>query len=228
MTLHRATDALLVIDIQSDFCPGGPMEVAGGDEIITGVGQLATQFDTIVLAQDWHPAGHASFAAQHDQAPYSTTTLPYGEQTLWPNHCVQGTPGADFHPELYACGVVDRASAIIRKGMNPHIDSYSAFFENDQATATGLGAYLRDKGITRVFVVGLAYDFCVGFTALDARKLGFEATVVTDLTRAIAMPLAQGTSVDAIERKWERAGVARVAAAELLEQADRPRRTARI
>lgn len=227
MPLHPATDALLVIDIQNDFCPGGALAVAGGDEIIAGVGRLAVRFDTVVLAQDWHPADHASFATQHDQAPFSTTRMAYGEQTLWPNHCVQGSAGADFHPALYASGVVNRASAIIRKGTNPAIDSYSGFFENDQMTSTGLGAYLKDKGITRVFVVGLAYDFCVGYTALDARSLGLEATVVTDLTRAIGMPLAQGTTVDAIERKFAQAGVDRTTANTLLAPAVRTRRHAR-
>lgn len=210
--MRPATEALLIIDIQNDFCPGGAMAVPEGDAIIPGVAKLAAQFDTVILAQDWHPPGHASFASTHQAAPFSTYAAPYGEQTLWPDHCVQGSTGADFHPDLYATGVVARARRIVRKGTNPAVDSYSAFFENDQVTSTGLGEELKASGITRVVVVGLAYDFCVGFTALDARKLGLDAIVVPDLCRTIAMPMGQGTTVDAIEQRFEQAGVRRLTA----------------
>lgn len=206
-TINRETDALIVIDIQNDFCPGGALAVTDGHTIIPGVIAVAEKFDTVVLTQDWHPKAHASFASTHGQAPFSTTQLAYGEQTLWPDHCVQGSEGAAFHPALQVAGVVDRACAVVRKGMNPAIDSYSAFFENDKVTSTGLGGYLRDRGITRVFVVGLAYDFCVGYSAIDARRLGFEATVLKDLTQAINMPLDKGTTVDAIEKAFVKAGV---------------------
>lgn len=207
LAINRKTDALVVIDIQNDFCPGGALAVAGGDEIVPGVVELAKQFDTIVLSQDWHPAGHGSFATSHDAAPFTQTQMSYGDQTLWPDHCVQGSEGAAFTDALVAGGVVDRATCIIRKGMNPDVDSYSSFFENDKVTSTGLAGFLRDKGIERVFFVGLAYDFCVGYSAIDARAEGFGAVVLKDLTRAIAMPLPQGTTVDAIEQQFNQAGV---------------------
>jgi nicotinamidase/pyrazinamidase len=205
--IRRATDALIIIDIQNDFCPGGALAVQGGADIISGVAALAARFSTVAISQDWHPAGHASFASSHGVAPFSTLTMPYGEQTMWPDHCVQGSSGAAFHDALVSSGVVDAASVIIRKGMNPAVDSYSAFFENDQTTSTGLGAYLKDKGIERVFLVGLAYDFCVGYSAIDARNLGFSATVIKDLTRPIAMPLEVGTTVDVIEKRFAKTGV---------------------
>lgn len=206
-TVNPKTDALLIIDIQNDFCPGGALAVADGGAIIPGVAALAARFSTVVLSQDWHPAGHASFASTHGKPEFSSIEMPYGPQTLWPDHCVQGSAGAAFAVALTAAGVVERATAIVRKGANPAIDSYSAFFENDRTTATGLAGYLHEKGIRRVFLVGLAYDFCVGYSAIDARTQGFDATVVKDLTRPIAMPLANGTTVDAIETQFRRAEV---------------------
>ncbi|MCA0920372.1 bifunctional nicotinamidase/pyrazinamidase [Pseudooceanicola nanhaiensis] len=176
------TRALIVIDIQNDFCPGGALAVAGGDEIVPDVNQLMTEFDAVILTQDWHPAGHSSFASQHDgAAPLSMIEMPYGPQVLWPDHCIQGSPGANFHPDL----TVDRADLIIRKGYNPAIDSYSAFFENDHSTPTGLEGYLKTRGITDLTMVGLATDFCVNFSAVDAARLGFAVTVRTDLCRGI-------------------------------------------
>lgn len=180
------SDALLVIDPQNDFCPGGALAVNKGDEIMPGINALSYKFEqaggTIVIAQEWHPFGHNSFASSHKGLePFSTVQMPYGEQTLWPDHCVQNTWGAEFHPAVM--GAVRRAHAIIRKGMNPKIDSYSAFLENDRKTATGLHGYLRFRHIERLFIVGLAYDFCVGYSALDSKDR--EVFVVRDLTRAI-------------------------------------------
>ncbi|WP_333714745.1 bifunctional nicotinamidase/pyrazinamidase [Yoonia sp.] len=175
------THALLVIDVQNDFCPGGALAVAGGDEIVSGIGALMDEFDAVILTQDWHPAGHSSFASSHGAAPMSMTEMPYGSQVLWPDHCIQGTGGAAFHTALD----VDRADLIIRKGYNPAIDSYSAFFENDKTTPTGLEGYLRTRGITTLTLVGLATDFCVTYSAVDAARLGFGVTVRQDLCRAI-------------------------------------------
>ncbi len=174
--------ALIVIDVQNDFCPGGALAVAGGDEIIAPINSLMPTFDAVVLTQDWHPAGHSSFAGSHDgKAPFDMIDMPYGPQVLWPEHCVQGSAGAAFHAQLD----VDRADLVIRKGFRPQIDSYSAFFENDHETPTGLDGYLRTRGITRLTMVGLALDYCVNFSAVDAARLGFEVTVRRDLTRAI-------------------------------------------
>ncbi len=176
------THALIVIDVQNDFCPGGALEVPQGDEILRGINALMPEFDAVVLTQDWHPAGHSSFASSHDgHAPYEVVTMPYGPQVLWPAHCIQGSIGAQFHPDLQT----DRADLIIRKGYNPDIDSYSAFFENDHSTPTGLEGYLRTRGIERLTMVGLALDFCVNFSAVDAAKLGFKVEVREDLCRAI-------------------------------------------
>ena len=176
------THALIVIDVQNDFCPGGALAVPQGDAILRGVNALMPEFDAVVLTQDWHPAGHSSFASSHEgNDPYEVITMPYGPQVLWPDHCIQGSIGAQFHPELQT----DRADLIIRKGYNPDIDSYSAFFENDHRTSTGLEGYLRTRGIERLTMVGLALDFCVNFSAVDAAKLGFEVTVREDLCRAI-------------------------------------------
>jgi nicotinamidase/pyrazinamidase len=176
------THALIVIDVQNDFCPGGALEVPQGDEILRGVNALMSEFDAVVLTQDWHPAGHSSFASSHkNNTPYEIVTMPYGPQVLWPDHCIQGSIGAQFHPELQA----DRADLIIRKGYNPDIDSYSAFFENDHRTPTGLEGYLRTRGIERLTMVGLALDFCVNFSAVDAAKLGFKVEVREELCRAI-------------------------------------------
>lgn len=174
--------ALLVIDVQNDFCPGGALAVPGGDEIVPGINALMAEAGAVILTQDWHPADHLSFASQHaGRAPMELTEMPYGPQVLWPDHCVQGTPGAAFHPDLNA----DRADLIIRKGFRREIDSYSAFFENDRETPTGLEGYLRTRGITDLTLVGLATDFCVNYSAVDAARLGFAVTVRTDLCRAI-------------------------------------------
>ncbi|WP_422048373.1 bifunctional nicotinamidase/pyrazinamidase [Shimia sp.] len=176
------SSALIVIDVQNDFCPGGALAVPEGDMIVAGINARMAAFDTVVLTQDWHPAGHSSFASSHaGKAPYDLIEMPYGPQVLWPDHCVQGSAGAAFHDGLD----VDRADLIIRKGMNPAIDSYSAFFENDQTTPTGLEGYLRTRGITALTLVGLATDFCVNFSAQDAARLGFEVTVEEALCRGI-------------------------------------------
>lgn len=180
--MRPATDALIVIDVQNDFCPGGALAVAGGDEIVAGTNALMGAFQAVVLTQDWHPANHLSFADNHPGAtPFSVTDMPYGPQVLWPAHCVQGTKGAEFHPGLKT----DPAQMVIRKGFRPGIDSYSAFFENDKVTPTGLEGYLRSRGVTHVTLTGLATDFCVTYSALDAAGLGFGVTVRMDLCRAI-------------------------------------------
>lgn len=174
--------ALIVIDIQNDFCPGGALAVAGGDAIIPRVNALMDDFPVRVLTQDWHPAGHSSFAANHPGAqPFGLIDMPYGPQVLWPVHCVQGTNGAAFHPALKT----DPADLVIRKGFRPAIDSYSAFFENDHETPTGLEGYLRTRGVTDLTIVGLATDFCVAYSAIDAAKLGFAVTVLEGACRAI-------------------------------------------
>ena len=174
--------ALVVIDVQNDFCPGGALAVTGGDEIIAPINAMMAEFDAVVLTQDWHPAGHSSFATGHPgKAPFDTVEMDYGTQVLWPEHCVQGGAGAAFHPELET----DRAELIIRKGFRPAIDSYSAFFENDHVTPTGLEGYLRTRGIERLTLVGLATDFCVAFSAIDAARLGFEVTVAEGACRGI-------------------------------------------
>lgn len=173
--------ALIVIDVQNDFCPKGALAVSGGDTIVQGINAAMADFPCVVLTQDWHPAGHSSFASSHGAPVMSMTTMPYGAQVLWPDHCVQGSHGAQFHPDL----ATDRADLILRKGYNPAIDSYSAFFENDKVTPTGLDGYLRTRGIDAVTLVGLATDFCVAYSALDAARLGYAVTVRQDLCRAI-------------------------------------------
>ena len=176
--------ALIVVDVQNDFCPGGALAVPDGDSIVSGINALMAEAEAVILTQDWHPAGHSSFASSHGgKAPYDMTEMFYGPQVLWPDHCVQGSDGAAFHPDLHA----DRADLIIRKGFRPEIDSYSAFFENDQKTPTGLEGYLRTRVITTLTMTGLATDFCVNFSAVDAAKLGFDVTVRMDLCRAIDM-----------------------------------------
>lgn len=176
------TNALLIIDVQNDFCPGGALAVADGDAVVPVINAMQADFETVLLTQDWHPAGHGSFAASHPGAePFSTTEMPYGPQVLWPTHCVQGTAGAAFHAEL----VTERAEMIVRKGFRAQIDSYSAFFENDRKTVTGLAGYLRDRGIERLTMAGLATDFCVAYSAVDAARLGFAVTVRLDACRAI-------------------------------------------
>lgn len=180
--MRPESEALIVIDVQNDFCPGGALAVAGGDQIIPRINALMDEFQTVVLTQDWHPVNHASFAANHSgAAPFSLTEMPYGPQVLWPVHCVQGTPGAAFHPDLRT----DPAQLVIRKGFRPGIDSYSAFFENDRRTATGLEGYLRSRGITGLVLVGLATDYCVAYSAMDAARLGFAATLLEGACRAI-------------------------------------------
>lgn len=176
------TQALIVIDVQNDFCPGGALAVPEGDQIVPGINALIEAHETVILTQDWHPAGHSSFASSHaGKAPMELIEMPYGPQVLWPDHCVQGSDGAAFHKDLNT----NRADLIIRKGFNPAIDSYSALFENDQKTPTGLEGYLRSRGITDLVMVGLATDFCVNFSAVDAARQGFTVTVKQDLCRAI-------------------------------------------
>jgi nicotinamidase/pyrazinamidase len=199
--MRPETNALIVIDVQNDFCPGGALAVAGGDAILPRVNALMGEFATVVLTQDWHPADHASFAANHPgAAPFSLTTMPYGPQVLWPTHCVQGTYGAAFHRDLRT----DPAQLVIRKGFRSGIDSYSAFFENDQTTPTGLEGYLRNRGISAVTLVGLATDYCVAYSALDAARLGFGVTVLQGATRAIDL---NGSLAEA-QGKMRSAGVA--------------------
>ncbi|GHD98066.1 isochorismatase hydrolase [Defluviimonas sp. 20V17] len=193
--MHPTTDALIVIDIQNDFCPGGALAVAGGDEIVAQVNALMRDYRAKVLTQDWHPAGHGSFASSHPgAAPFSMTKMPYGDQVLWPDHCVIGTPGADFHPELNT----DAADLIIRKGFRAGVDSYSAFFENDHATPTGLDGYLRSRGVQRLTMVGLATDFCVQYSALDAARLGYGVTVIESACRAIDLDGSLASARDAM------------------------------
>lgn len=197
--MNPATHALIVIDVQNDFCPGGALAVVGGDEIVAPINALMDVFAVVILTQDWHPKGHSSFASSHaGAAPFSSVTMPYGEQTLWPDHCIQGTEGAAFHPDLRTDG-----DLIIRKGMNPRIDSYSAFFENDRTTPTGLEGYLRTRGITDLTLVGLATDYCVAYSAIDAARLGFGVTVRTDLCRAIDL----GGSLATMTAEMRAAGV---------------------
>jgi len=202
-------DVLIVIDVQNDFCPGGALAVADGDTVIDPIHNLSVKFDHIVLTQDWHTPGHSSFASAHPgKNPFEQIEITCGMQTLWPDHCVQGTRGAEFHPAL---GLA-RAELILRKGFRKEIDSYSAFFENDRTTPTGLGGYLRERGLKRVFVAGLAYDFCVGYSALDAKRLGFEAIVLRDACRAIDLD----RSVEKMEAEFARAGVVPMESSALL------------
>jgi nicotinamidase/pyrazinamidase len=178
----RDSDLLLVVDIQNDFCPGGMLAVPHGDEVVPLVNRLAGKFPHVALTQDWHPPGHLSFASSHPgRNPFETVTLSYGAQILWPDHCVQGTPGAEFHPALN----IPHAALVVRKGFRRAIDSYSAFFENDRRTSTGLTGYLRERGLERVFLAGLALDFCVRYSAEDAHRQGFAVIVVEDACRAI-------------------------------------------
>ena len=192
--------AFIVIDVQHDFCPGGALAVADGDAVVAPINAMMGQFDHVILTQDWHPRHHSSFASQHDgHDPFTLITMPYGEQTLWPDHCVQGSAGAEFHDGLNC----ERAELIIRKGYRPAIDSYSAFFENDKTTATGLGGALKERGIRAITMAGLATDFCVAFSALDAVRLGFDVTVVMSACRAIDL----NGSLDAAVDEMKQAGV---------------------
>jgi len=204
MQISASDDLLLIIDVQNDFCPNGALAVSDGDAVVPVINRLAGQFDHLALTQDWHPAGHSSFASSHPgSVPFQSITMPYGPQTLWPDHCIQATPGAAFHPKLET----DRAQLIIRKGFRREIDSYSAFFENDKTTPTGLGGYLRERGLERVFLVGLATDFCVYYSAMDARRLGFEAVVIDAGCRAIDL----AGSLAAAYAGMAEAGVERIA-----------------
>jgi nicotinamidase/pyrazinamidase len=205
-----ANDVLIVTDVQNDFCPGGALAVPRGDEVVAPILCIAPRFRHIVLTQDWHPAHHTSFAASHPgKKPYESIELAYGAQTLWPRHCVQGSPGAEFHPALH----LPQAELILRKGFRPQVDSYSAFFENDRTTPTGLAGYLHERGLPRVFLAGLAYDYCVGYSAIDARRLGFPAVVLRDACRAIDL---EG-SVAVMEAQFAEAGVAVINTAELTD-----------
>lgn len=193
-------NALLVIDVQNDFCPGGALAVSGGDEIVGGINAAMGKFGAVILTQDWHPAGHSSFASVHDgKSPMEMMEMPYGPQVLWPDHCVQGSDGSAFHPLLDT----DRADLIIRKGFNPAIDSYSAFFENDHVTPTGLEGYLHTRGIKKLTLVGLATDFCVNYSAVDAAQLGFDVEVRMDLCRGIDFD----NSLNEAEKAMRGAGV---------------------
>jgi nicotinamidase/pyrazinamidase len=206
--MSEERDVLIVVDVQNDFCPSGALAVPEGDAVVPVVNHLATRFAHVVLTQDWHPRGHRSFASAHPgRKPFETAELPYGTQVLWPDHCVQTTQGAAFHPALD----VPHAELVLRKGFRRDIDSYSAFFENDHTTPTGLGGYLRERGFARVFLAGLATDFCVRFSAEDARTLGFEAVIVVDACRAIDM----GGSLAAARTSFAERRVRQTTAAEI-------------
>jgi nicotinamidase/pyrazinamidase len=199
--MHPGNEALIVVDVQNDFCPGGRLAVAGGDEIVGPINALLSDFAIRVFTQDWHPEGHSSFASSHPgAAPFDAVEMPYGPQVLWPDHCTIGSAGAAFHPELD----VDAAHLVIRKGFDPAIDSYSAFFENDHKTPTGLEGYLRTRGIETVTLVGLATDFCVNFSAVDAARLGFRVRVIESLCRAIDLDGSLGAAREGMRK----AGVA--------------------
>ncbi|HEY7842618.1 MAG TPA: bifunctional nicotinamidase/pyrazinamidase [Bradyrhizobium sp.] len=203
MTQIRPDDLLLAIDVQNDFCTRGRLAVADGDDVVPVVNRLAQRFNHVVLTQDWHPPGHSSFATSHPgRAAFESIEMPYGQQTLWPDHCVQGTPGAAFHPDL----LTERAELIIRKGFRLGIDSYSAFFENDRHTPTGLAGYLRERNLGRLFLVGLATDYCVNYSAIDARRHGFDVVVIESGCRAIDL---QG-SLAAAWNEMAEAGVQRM------------------
>ena len=196
-------DLLLIIDVQNDFCFGGALAVSDGDDVVPVVNRLAKRFAHVALTQDWHPSGHSSFATSHPgSAPFESIDMPYGRQTLWPDHCIQGTSGAAFHPQLET----ERAELVIRKGFRTEIDSYSAFYENDRRTPTGLAGYLRERGLRRIFLVGLATDYCVYYSALDARRLGFDTVLVEAGCRAIDL----AGSLDAAWAGMAEAGVQRV------------------
>lgn len=195
-----AHDVLIVVDVQNDFCPGGALAVAEGDLVIAPIHRIASHFQHIVLTQDWHATHHSSFASSHHgKQQYEQIDMSYGAQILWPDHCIQSSKGAEFHPDLH----LPQAELILRKGYNRDIDSYSAFFENDRTTPTGLGGYLAERGLTRCFIAGLAYDYCVGYSALDARQVGLQAYVLRDACRAIDL----NGSVATIEAEMAKAGV---------------------
>lgn len=201
-------DILLAVDVQNDFCAGGALAVPDGDSVIPAINRLGRLFPHVAMTQDWHPRGHVSFAGAHPgRQPFQMIDLPYGEQKLWPDHCVQSTPGADFHPALD----LPHSEVIIRKGFRRDVDSYSAFFENDHRTATGLAGYLRERGFARAFMAGLATDYCVRYSALDARRCGFDAVLIEDACRAIS---AGPGYIEAID-EMRRAGIAIVKEADL-------------
>ena len=204
MQIRPRDDLLLIIDVQNDFCPGGALAVAEGDATVAVINRLSQRFGHVAVTQDWHPSGHSSFATSHPgSSPFETMAMPYGPQTLWPDHCVQGTLGAALHPLLST----ERAELIIRKGFRPEIDSYSAFFENDQRTPTGLAGYLRERGLKKIFLVGLATDYCVHYSAVDARRLGFDTVVIEAGCRAIDL----NGSLAAAWTSMQEAGVQRIA-----------------
>ena len=202
------TDALLVIDIQNDFCPGGALEIPNGDRVVEPANRMIDTFSTVVLSQDWHPGGHKSFASSHDgRQPMEMVAMPYGEQVLWPDHCVQGSSGADFHAALNT----HKADLIVRKGCKSHIDSYSAFFENDKTTTTGLSGYLKHRSIRRIFLLGLAAEYCVGFSALDGVKEGFEAFVFEDAVQSLG-----GDHYHTMKKTQHDAGIRFITTAEVI------------
>lgn len=201
-------DVLIVIDVQKDFCAGGALAVQNADAVVEPANALMAMFSDVVFSQDWHPPGHTSFHTAHEgKAPFETVMMPYGEQILWPEHCVAGTPGAAFHPGLNTA----KARAIIRKGVNREIDSYSTFFENDRKTPTGMAGYLRQNGFDRVFLCGIAAEYCVGFSAVDGRSEGFEVFVVTDATACF-----DNQDYDPMMARWDACGVARITSADLV------------
>lgn len=205
----QPADVLLVVDLQNDFCPGGTLAVAEGDKIVPLVNALAQKFDHVILTQDWHPPQHISFAPTHPgKKPFETIQAPYGPQTLWPQHCLQNTPGSAFHPGLD----IPRAELILRKGFRRSIDAYSAFLENDHFTSTGLAGYLRERGLQRLFLCGLAYDFCIRYSALDGTALGFECLVIEDATRPVNLP----NSVADTNAAFSAAGVQRIQSGQIL------------
>jgi nicotinamidase/pyrazinamidase len=204
-------DLLLVIDVQIDFCPGGRLAITEGDAVVPAINQLAPRFEHIVLTQDWHTVAHSSFASSHPgRQPYELIDAPYGSQTLWPDHCVQNSLGAEFHPGLDQV-LLSRTELILRKGFRREIDSYSAFLENDKVTPTGLAGYLRERGFERLFLAGLAYDYCVHFSAIDAVAAGFKALVIEDACRPVNLP----GSVTATNAEFATKGVRRIHAADL-------------
>jgi nicotinamidase/pyrazinamidase len=203
MQIRPRHDLLLIIDVQNDFCPGGALAVADGDATVPVINRLSQRFGHVAVTQDWHPSGHSSFATSHPgSSPFETVNMPYGPQTLWPDHCVQGTPGAALHSQL----LTERAELIIRKGFRPEIDSYSAFFENDRRTPTGLAGYLLERGLKKIFLVGLATDYCVHYSAVDARRLGFDTIVIEAGCRAIDL----NGSLAAAWSSMQEAGVQRI------------------
>lgn len=202
-------DALLIVDVQNDFCPSGALEVPNGDQVVPVINKLSRHFEHVIQTQDWHPAGHSSFASSHSgKEPFSTVEMPYGEQVLWPDHCIQGSKGAEFHPDLDTT----KSQLIIRKGFRKAIDSYSAFYENDDKTTTGLTGYLKERGIDTLFACGLATDFCVKWSVTDGLKEGFNVTVIEDAVRGIDMD----GSVEQAWKEMEEAGAGRVNSDQIL------------